>query len=150
MREFSEAQVLENAAYLRERVSDRAILRAMHFYQEDARVVEQVRALEANDLPGFMQLIVESGESSWMLCQNCYSPGSIDRQGIPIALAVSQALLEGRGAWRVHGGGFAGTIQAFVPDNMLGEYVGKVERIFGEGSCHIIRVRPDGAARMPV
>lgn len=150
LREFSEAQVLDNAAFLRERVSDRAILRAIHFYQDDARVVEQVRALEANDLQRFLQLIVESGESSWMLCQNCYSPRSIDRQGISIALTVSAELLKGRGAWRVHGGGFAGTIQAFVPDDLLAEYVGKIERIFGEGSCHVIRVRSDGAAKMPV
>ena len=119
LRQFSLEQLLDQIPSIRGTVSDRAILRAVHFYQDDRRVVEQVEALEAKDFPRFLDLIVESGESSWMLCQNCYTPKSIDVQGITLALAASEALLKGRGAWRVHGGGFAGTIQAFVPDDLL-------------------------------
>lgn len=150
LRQFSSERVLERAAYLRERVSDRAILRAIHFYADDRRVVEQVNALERDDFPLFLQLIIESGESSWMYLQNCYSPKSVDQQGISIALMISEAILRGCGAWRVHGGGFAGTIQAFVPDDLLGTYVAQINRVFGKGSCHVVRVRPDGVIKMPL
>lgn len=148
LREFSEAEVFDKLDYLRQKVSDRAILRAIHFYRDDQRVVEQVAALEQGDFPRFLELIIESGESSWMYCQNCFSTQSVHRQGITVALAASEALLRGRGAWRVHGGGFAGTIQAFVPTDMLPVYIQKLERIFGEGSCHTVRVRPDGAGKV--
>jgi len=150
LRQFSLEQLLESIPSIRGTVSDRAILRAIHFYREDRRVVEQVEALEAKDFTKFLNLIVESGESSWMLCQNCYTPKSIDVQGITLALAASEALLKGRGAWRVHGGGFAGTIQAFVPDDLLPVYTQRIERIFGPGSCHAIRIRPGGAMRAPI
>ncbi len=150
LREYSAEQVLERAAFLRERVSDRAILRAIHFYADDQRVVEQVNALEGGDFPHFLQLTIESGNSSWMYLQNCYSPGSFEQQGIPIALMISEAVLRGSGAWRVHGGGFAGTTQAFVPDDLLSTYVGQIEQVFGLGSCHVVRVRPDGAIKMPL
>lgn len=113
-------------------------------------MVEQVQALEANDFMHFLDLIIESGESSWMLCQNCYTPKSIHRQGITIALMVSETILRGRGAWRVHGGGFAGTIQAFVPEDLLSTYIEKMEGIFGPGSCHAVRIRPEGAMRVPI
>ena len=150
LRQFSIEQLLESIPSIRGTVSDRAILRAIHFYREDRRVVEQVEALEAKDFPRFLDLIVESGESSWMLCQNCYTPKSIDVQGITLALAASEVLLKGRGAWRVHGGGFAGTIQAFVPDDLLPVYTHRIERIFGPGSCHAICIRPEGAMRAPI
>lgn len=148
LREFSEEEVFDKLDDLRRKVSDRAILRAIHFYRDDRRVVDQVSALEQGDFPRFLELIIESGESSWMLCQNCFSTHSVHRQGITIALAASEALLKGRGAWRVHGGGFAGTIQAFVPNEMLPVYIRKIERVFGEGSCHTVRVRPDGAGKI--
>lgn len=150
LREFSEEIVLERIAELRTKVNDRAILRAIHFYRDDQRVVDQVAALENGDFPEFLRLINDSGQSSWMLCQNCYSPKNISLQGISIALTASEALLKGRGAWRVHGGGFAGTVQAFVPDDLIQEYVARVERIFGQGSCYAIRIRPYGVIRMPV
>lgn len=150
LRQFSLEQLLEKIQAVREKVSDRAILRAVHFYQDDQRVVEQVQALEANDFMHFLDLIIESGESSWMLCQNCYTPKSIHRQGITIALMVSETILRGRGAWRVHGGGFAGTIQAFVPADLLSTYIEKMEGIFGPGSCHAVRIRPEGAMRVPI
>jgi galactokinase len=148
LREFSEQQMLDQVASLREKVSDRAILRAFHFFRDDQRVVEQVAALEANDFQRFLQLIGESGESSWMYLQNSYSPKYTSQQGIPIALMLSKAILESKGAWRVHGGGFAGTIQAFVPNEDLSEYVTQVERVFGTGSCHVVRVRPEGAVKL--
>lgn len=150
LREFSQEKVLENIAYLRQRVSDRAILRAIHFFRDDQRVVDQVNALESSRFERFLQLVIESGESSWKYCQNCYSPESLHRQGIPIALVMSEALLKGRGAWRVHGGGFAGTIQAYVPADLRTTYLEQVERIFGQGSGHIVLIRPEGAIRMPV
>jgi galactokinase len=150
LREFSEEEVIINLDFLRGKVSDRAILRAVHFYRDDRRVVEQVEALENNDFQRFLQLIIDSGESSWMLCQNCYSTKAIHKQGITIALTASEALLKGRGAWRVHGGGFAGTIQAFIPDDLLSIYIDKTERVFGRGSCHTVRIRPDGATHIEI
>ncbi len=136
LRQFSLEHLVDRIPSIRENVSDRSILRAIHFYRDDRRVVEQVDALEANDFRRFLDLVVESGESSWMLCQNCYPSKSIHRQGLTIALTVSETVLRGRGAWRVHGGGFAGTIQAYVPDDLLPAYVEKIEGIFGTGSCH--------------
>ena len=148
LREFSEQTVLDNLRFLRTKVNDRAIQRAVHFYRDDRRVVEQVETLEAGDFQRFLDLIIDSGESSWMLCQNVYSCKDVERQSLSIALLESEALLKGRGAWRVHGGGFAGTIQAFVPDELLSSYVEKFEKVFGEGSCHLIRIRPAGAVQV--
>lgn len=148
LREFSAEKILENIAYLRTRVNDRAILRALHFYQDDLRVVRQVQALQEGDFDTFQNLVIESGVSSWMLCQNCYSCSSCKEQGISVALTVAESLLKGRGSWRVHGGGFAGTIQAFVPEDLLGTYVDKMKGIFGEKSCYELMIRPVGAVRL--
>jgi galactokinase len=148
LREFSREAVLDNLAALRAKVSDRAVLRALHFYGDDQRVVDQVAALKRGDLAAFLKLVTESGDSSWMLCQNCYSSNNVSEQGICIALAVSRSILEGRGAWRVHGGGFAGTIQAFVPRDLLAEYVGALQVVFGEGACHELMVRAVGSTRV--
>jgi galactokinase len=148
LREFSEQTVIDRIGELRTKVNDRAILRAVHFYRDDQRVVDQVAALERGDFQEFLSLINASGLSSWMLCQNCYSPKNTNLQGISIALTASEALLQGRGAWRVHGGGFAGTIQAFVPNDLLVEYVARIERIFGKESCYPILIRPHGVLRM--
>lgn len=145
LREFSLSMVLDNISFLRGKVNDRAILRAIHFFNDDARVVEQVKALENNDFPGFLQLIQESGYSSWMLCQNCYLSNHFEEQGVSIGLALSEEILRGKGAWRVHGGGFAGTIQAFVPNQMVDEYILKLSGIFGPQSCHELVLRNAGA-----
>lgn len=150
LREFTKEKVLENITTLRTKVSDRAILRALHFYDDDQRVVDQVKALESNDFPRFLNLVVESGYSSWMLCQNCYSTRHADEQGISVGLAVSQNLLKGRGAWRVHGGGFAGTVQAFVPNDLLPLYVDRMRAIFGEKSCYTLMIRSTGATRVDI
>jgi len=150
LRRFSRGEVMAKIPYLRGEVSDRAILRALHFYDDDQRVVDQVSALESNDFEAFLNLIIESGVSSWMLCQNCYSCTNVAEQGLSVALAASESILKGKGAWRVHGGGFAGTIQAFVPQDLLGEYVDHLQAIFGEDSCHQLMIRPVGATRLDV
>lgn len=150
LREFSSEKVLGNIGFLRTKVNDRAILRAIHFYEDDNRVVEQVKALETNDFGRFMDLIIESGLSSWMLCQNCYSHKVIEEQGLSIALAVSESILKGRGAWRVHGGGFAGTIQAFVPNKLLSDYLMVMKRIFGDKACYELIIRPVGTIELDI
>jgi galactokinase len=150
LREFSVAKVLANLAFLRTKVNDRAILRALHFYGDDQRVVDQVKALETNNFKDFLQMIIDSGYSSWMWCQNVYSHKDIEHQGISIALAASEFILKGKGAWRVHGGGFAGTIQAFVPNDLLEKYVGEMNAIFGAGVCHELMIRPSGGIRLDV
>jgi len=148
LRPFSREQVLREAASLRRKAGDRALLRALHFFDDDRRVGEQAAALRRGDLPEFLRLVRESGESSWMLLQNCYPPGASQEQGIPLALAVSRSVLKNRGACRVHGGGFAGTIQAFVPEQLVPEYLAALRPLFGEGSCHELQVRPEGAAEL--
>jgi galactokinase len=92
--------------------------------------------------------VIESGRSSWMLLQNCYPPGSSRAQGVPLALALSERFLAGRGAWRVHGGGFAGTIQAFVPRDLLPDYLARMRAVFGQDACHELSVRQAGAVRV--
>lgn len=146
LREFSLEQVLGALPTLRGKVSDRALLRAMHFYMDDARVVEQVQALEADDMLRFLQLVNESGASSWKLLQNCYTPADIQEQSVTLGLALSQILLAGgSGACRVHGGGFAGTIQVFVPEPLLAHYLEKMRSVFGENACQALQIRSLGA-----
>lgn len=150
LRDVSRERVLRNVAMLREKAGDRAILRALHYFGENERVVAQVAALEAGRFDEFLRLVVESGRSSWMLCQNCYSNAAVGEQGVPVALAASESVLEGRGAWRVHGGGFAGTIQAFVPDSLLEEYLRTLRGIFGEAACHEVGIRSVGTKRLDI
>jgi galactokinase len=145
LREISLAQVLQNIPALHTRVNDRAILRAIHFFRDNQRVVDQVQALESGNFPEFLRLVNESGRSSWMMLQNCYTTRNPTQQGIPVALAISEEVLASRGAWRVHGGGFAGTIQAFVPHELIWDYVRRMEQVCGEGSCHQVMIRADGA-----
>jgi len=149
LREFSKKKVLENIPALRDKVSDRAILRALHFYDDDQRVVEEVKALEDNDFQRFLSLVILSGRSSWMLNQNCYSTRNVGEQGVSVALAVSENILKGRGAWRVHGGGFAGTIQAFVPDDLLEGYLRELRSIYGDQSCYELMIRQMGTTMIP-
>jgi galactokinase len=150
LREFSAEKVLQNMAFLRTKDNDRAVLRALHFYADDQRVVDQVVSLEKNDFKEFLRLIIDSGYSSWMLCQNVYSHKDIEEQGISIALIASENLLKGRGAWRVHGGGFAGTIQVFVPKELVEKYLREMNAIFGEGACHELMIRPVGGTRLQI
>lgn len=130
------------------KVNDRALLRAIHFYNENDRVEKAIDALENNDFEVFKQVITESGASSYMYNQNVFTPNNPTEQKLSLALALSQQLLDGKGAWRVHGGGFAGTIQAFVPNDILDEYKQSMDSVFGDGSCHILIIRPVGGARV--
>lgn len=150
LREFTKQRVLENIPYLRSKVNDRAILRAVHFYDDDQRVVEQVQSLGNNRFDEFLRLITDSGYSSWMLCQNCYSHKNIEEQGISVALALTENLLKGKGAWRVHGGGFAGTIQVFVPNELLVSYLEKMKEVFGEEACYELMIRPAGTIKITI
>ena len=129
---------------LKNRVPDRAILRAFHFVDETARVGEAVAALERDDVDAFLNALVSSGESSWKLLQNLYVPGS-DNQEMPLALEMSRRMLAGHGAWRIHGGGFAGTILAFVPLDLLDTYRARMDAVFGAGATVALSIRPEGA-----
>ena len=148
LREVSYEEFFAALPELTGRVNDRAILRAIHFFNENKRVEKAVKCLESNDFEGFKQVIIESGRSSFMLNQNVYTPKNPTEQKLSLALAISKELLDGRGAWRVHGGGFAGTIQAFVPNDMLDTYKKTIEGVFGEGSCHVLIIRPVGGTQV--
>ena len=130
------------------KVNDRALLRAFHFYKDNKRVETAVSALESGDFETFKTAITESGRSSFMYNQNVYTPKNPTEQKLSLALCVTEDILAGKGAFRVHGGGFAGTIQAFVPNDMLAEYKEKTEAIFGKGSCHVLIIRPVGGTRV--
>lgn len=129
---------------IREQCGDRALLRAFHFLTETDRVVDEVAALEKGQIHQFLQYIIDSGNSSYMSLQNIYSPSDPMHQSLAIGLVMSQAMLSGKGAWRVHGGGFAGTIQAFVHLADTQSYIGQMEAIFGAGSCYQLRIRSVG------
>lgn len=148
LREISYDYFLSSIPNLKDKVNDRALLRAIHFYNENKRVDNAVECLEGGNFEGFKNIIIESGLSSYMLNQNVYTPKKPTEQKLSLALAISKELLDGKGAWRVHGGGFAGTIQAFVPNDMLNEYKSTLESIFGEGSCHVLMIRPVGGTQV--
>lgn len=150
LRECSKEKVLEEIVELRAKVSDRAILRAIHFYDDDNRVLMLADAIRNRDMRSFLRIINESGDSSWKYCQNCYSNKYVDSQGISIALALSQNLLQGKGAYRVHGGGFAGTIQVFVPNEMLDEYYRAMSKVFGESAIYKVMVRQIGCVKIEI
>jgi galactokinase len=148
LRQVSLEQVLKITPKIRQKVGDRAILRAIHFQRDNQRVVDQVNALEKNDFKSFLNMVVDSGYSSYMYNQNIYPVNNVKEQGVSLALALSDIVLKGKGAWRVHGGGFAGTIQAFVPQNLLQEYVSTLEHVYGKGSCHKLFIRKKGADKL--
>lgn len=129
---------------LREKCGDRAVLRAIHFFEENRRAVEEKEALKSNDFNRFLSLVNESGNSSFRYLQNVFSVSNPKEQGISLALALSERFLSGRGACRVHGGGFAGTIEVFVPSDMLDGYRTMIEAVFGNGSCYVLNIRAVG------
>ncbi|MBR7100813.1 MAG: galactokinase, partial [Clostridia bacterium] len=134
---------------LRKAVGDRAILRAAHFFNENDRVEVQAKALKLNDLDKFLQYVLKSGQSSYMYLQNVYTTKNVQEQGLSLALCITDMTLSGSGAaWRVHGGGFAGTIQAFVPNRYVKLYKKAIDDAFGEGACHVLRIRPYGAIKV--
>ena len=148
LREVEPEDFYGRIAAVRGAAGDRAVLRAMHYFGDDARVPKQAQALRRGNFAEFLRLVNESGNSSMMLLQNIFACSAPQQQAVSIGLAISRGVLEGRGAWRVHGGGFAGTIQAFVPDDLLGEYRGAMEAVFGQGSCYILTIRPVGGVRL--
>ena len=148
LRDIPEETFFKKLPEIRHKVSDRAILRAIHFYQENRRVQRQAIALKENDFATFLQLVAESGRSSWMYLQNITPAGYIEHQDMALALAMCDTLLAGRGAFRVHGGGFAGTVQAFVPTDMLDAFKSQMEAVFGINSCHVLSVRSEGGIRV--
>ncbi len=148
LREVTLNDIVKAIPELRSGPGDRAILRAYHFQGDNQRVVRQVEALERGDFKSFLDMVVESGYSSFMYNQNIHSPHSIKDQGVALGLAMSEMVLKGEGAWRVHGGGFAGTIQAFVPDALLDHYIKTMEHIFGKGCCHNLFIRNSGAIKL--
>ena len=139
-----EDRVESSIALLKGKVPDRAILRALHFVDEDRRVREMLTALKNDDLASFFDGVIASGESSWMLLQNLFVPGG-DNQEMPLALEMSRRMLTGRGAWRIHGGGFAGTILAFVPVDLMPAYREAMDSVFGQGAVKPLYIRPEGA-----
>lgn len=147
LRQIPETDFMAALPELRKTVSDRAILRAMHVYRENERVAAQCDALKNNDINTFLRLVTESGHSSWMYMQNICPVGAVQKQPVAFALALCDSLLRGKGAYRVHGGGFAGTVQAFVPHHMLDGFKEAVEAGLGKGSCHVLNVRPYGGIR---
>ena len=129
---------------LREQFGDRAVLRAYHFYRENARVPKQVEALKNGDFESFLKLVKESGYSSYMYLQNVIPAGYREHQDVALSLALCELYLGGKGAYRVHGGGFAGTVQAFVPVEILESFRKGIDSVLGEGACHVLSIRPQG------
>ena len=145
LREVDEQEFLKAIPSLRRKVGDRAVVRAIHFYNDCRRAADLCAAIRDDRFEEFLQLVIEGGHSSFEFNQNAYSIKNPQEQGVPLALAISQKVLKGRGAWRLQGGGFAGTIQAFVPMDLLEEYRAAIDALFGEGSCHVLSVRNYGA-----
>lgn len=148
LREVSEEEFYKEIAGVRKTCGDRSVLRAMHFFAEDRRVEQQVAALREGRFDRFLELIQESGQSSFQYLQNVYTNKDVRHQGVSVGLAVSEHILKGHGVCRVHGGGFAGTIQAFVKNEFVEEYRKALDAVFGEGSCHVLKVRPVGGIKV--
>lgn len=146
LRECTTEEILANAGAIRESAGDRALMRAFHFLSENERVERIAKALGEGDVDGFLAGITDSGNSSFKYLQNVYTTKNVSEQGISLALCLTERFLQGkRAACRVHGGGFAGTIQVFIPASDGAEYKEYIESVFGEGSCHLLSVRNAGA-----
>ncbi len=148
--EIPEGEFYAAIPALREKCGDRAVLRAVHEYQENKRVPQQVTALESGDFAEFLRLIKESGYSSWMYLQNVIPAGYTVHQDVALSLALCEHYLQGKGAYRVHGGGFAGTVQAFVPFELLDAFRAGIDAVLGEGACHVLSIRPQGGVEASV
>ena len=148
--EIAEDDFFAAIPQLRKSCGDRAVMRAIHFYQENERVPKQVAALRSGDFDGFLKLVKESGYSSYMYLQNVIPAGYKEHQDMALALALCERYLKGQGAYRVHGGGFAGTVQAFVPFALLDAFKAGIDSVLGEGACHVLSIRPQGGVEMEV
>ena len=148
LRDVDIAEFEKNISIIRDSAGDRAVLRAMHFFNENNRVDLQAAALKDGDFEAFKALIIDSGYSSYMYNQNVYTCKAPSDQPVSVALAICNDVLKGKGAWRVHGGGFAGTIQAFVPADVLDEFKNRICSVFGENSCYVLNIRPVGGIKV--
>ena len=148
LREVNPKDFWEQIGEIRKKTGDRAVLRAMHFFEEDVLAAEEANAIKAGDFHSFKTLVKKSGESSETRLQNVFAVVNPAEQGLSLALALSKKILGDKGVCRVHGGGFAGTIQAFVPFEMLNEYKAEVERVFGSGSCYVLSIRLVGGTKV--
>ena len=144
LRETDFETLFANIPALRQKLGDRAVLRAMHFFADNARVAKQVAALRNRDFETFKELVVESGHSSFEYLQNIYANCDVSFQGMSLALALAQRVLDKKGAWRVHGGGFGGTTQNFVPNELVEEFIRTLSAVFGNENCHVLSIRPCG------
>lgn len=149
LRGITEKELIENAPLIRRAAGDRALLRALHFVRENARVTEQAEALKKGDTKAFFENVIASGKSSFCYLQNVYTTKNVSEQGLSLALALTEGLLKDKGcAYRVHGGGFAGTIQIFLKNELCEEFVSVMDSVFGQGSAMLLSVRPKGAVRL--
>lgn len=148
LRELGRAEVLENIAMLRDACGDRAVLRALHYFDENERVERLIDAVSRDDIKSFLSIVRESGRSSFMYNQNAYSPKYPEKQGLSLGYAVCESILKDEGAYRLQGGGFAGTMQAFVPNALLDRFVTESERVFGKGACKKLSIRQAGAVSL--
>ncbi len=148
LRQVDEKDVFENIGDIRKKTGDRAIERAIHFYNENKRVEKLAKALSDGNFDEFKNIIIESGKSSYMYNQNCFTLSNPNEQPVALALCICEELLKGKGAYRVHGGGFAGTIQAFVPETEADNFVASMKKVFGENSCYILKVRSHGGCEI--
>ncbi len=146
--EITLEEFISNTAVIRSKCSDRAYLRAFHFLKETDRVVDEVNALKDGNMQQFLTLIKESGRSSYMYLQNVCPPGDTKHMSLAVALALSENYLGKDGAWRVHGGGFAGTIQAFVKQEQVAGYIALMESVFGKGCCYKLKIRDVGGTEI--
>ena len=144
LREIEVEEFYQKIPKIREACGDRPVLRALHFFEEDKRVELEVAALREGNFQGFLKTVQESGDSSFKYLQNIYTNKDVQNQSVSMGLAVSDSILSGHGVSRVHGGGFAGTIQAFVSDDFVETYRDKLDHLYGKGSCHVLKVRPFG------
>ena len=145
---ITEDDIYNNINELRELAGDRAVLRALHFVSENERVREEVKALKNKDIDKLLELIKASGNSSFKYLQNIYSNKNVECQNVSLALAISELTLKNNGVCRVHGGGFAGTIQAFVKNEAVGEYQERMNSVFGDGACKILKIRKYGGIKV--
>lgn len=148
LREVEPEEFYQNISKVRAKCGDRPVLRALHFFEEDKRVEQEVAALQTGDFQGFLDNVQASGNSSFKYLQNTYTNKDVQNQSVPIGLAVSDSILQGHGTSRVHGGGFAGTIQAFVADDFVETYRETLDGVYGDGSCHVLKVRPFGGIQV--
>ncbi len=148
LRDVKEEVFIARVPELRKKVGDRAVLRAVHVYNDNRRVKAMIAALDRGDFESFHALVHQSGLSSWMFLQNVIVCGSTGDQAAGIALAMCERVLGERGAYRIHGGGFGGTVQVFVPDELLESFCTELESVFGPGSCHVMKIRPTGFCRV--